>query len=216
MVAKDVFWKAFVLTLVIFVIGVFVGMWIDNSRVEEVREEYKGMEISSNDARMQSLYYRIFRNSSNFCEPAIQENLRFSDRVYAEGLRIDEYEKINKLAPSLIMDKRRYVLLKLQFWFNCIELKRDCNASYSNVVYFYSHYNTTMQENVQSVALMELKNKCGSSMMLIPLPVDLDIATIDIIKGQYNITVTPTILIDEEVKLEGLQSEADLEEYVSC
>ncbi|MBN2014698.1 MAG: hypothetical protein JW778_05915 [Candidatus Altiarchaeota archaeon] len=216
MVAQDVFWKAFVLTLIIFVIGVFIGMWIDNSRVEEVREEYKGMEISSNDARMQSLYYQIFRNSSNFCEPAIQENLRFSEKVYAEGLRIDEYEKVNKLAPSLIIDKRRYVLLKLQFWFNCIELKRNCNASYSNVVYFYSHYNTSMEENVHSAVLMDLKEKCGRGMMLIPLPIDLDIATIDIIKKQYNITVTPTILIDERVKLEGLQSKTDLGEYVRC
>lgn len=215
-IQSDVFWKAFILTLVIFSLGIFVGFWLDNARVEQIREEYKEMEISSIDARLQTLYYQTFKNSSNFCEPAIQENLVFADKIYAEGLRIEEYEKINKLTPSLISDKRRYMLLKLQFWLNCIELKRNCNASYKNLVYFYSHYNTTMEEDVQSAVLMDLKNECGSSLMLIPLIIDLNITTIDIIKKQYGVTRTPTILIDEKIKLEGLQTREELEKYFNC
>ncbi len=215
-VQSDVFWKAFVLTLVIFVLGMLVGFWIDNGRVEEIRAEYKGMEISSNDARLQALYYQVFRNSSNFCEPAIQENLVFSEKVYSEGVRIERYEKINKLAPSLVTDKRRYILLKLQFWFNSIELKRTCKANYTNLVYFYSHYNTTMPEHVQSKVLQEVKESCGPNLMLIPLPVDLNITTIDIIKKQYNITLTPTLLINEEVKLEGLHGKDELWRHIIC
>ncbi|HDH41709.1 MAG TPA: hypothetical protein ENG12_04830 [Candidatus Altiarchaeales archaeon] len=215
-IQSDVFWKAFVLTLVIFLLGIFMGFWLDNARVEQIRSEYKEMEISSIDARLQTLYYQIFKNSSNFCEPAIEENLRFADKIYAEGLRIEQYEKINKLTPSLISDKRRYMLLKLQFWLNCIELKRNCNASYTNVVYFYSGLNETMEEYVQGIVLMDLKESCGRDMMLIPLAVDLNITTIDIVKHQYNITTTPTILIDEKIKLEGLQKRKDLERYIKC
>lgn len=215
-VQSDVFWKAFVLTLVIFLLGIFVGFWLDNARVEQIRREYKEMEISSIDARLQTLYYQTFKNSSNFCEPAIEENLRFADKIYAEGLRIEQYEKINKLTPSLISDKRRYILLKLQFWLNCIELKRNCNASYKNLVYFYSHYNATIHEHIQSVVLMDLKNECGSRLMLIPLPIDLNITTINIVKKQYDIKTTPTILIDEKIKLEGPQTREGLGKYFNC
>lgn len=215
-IQSDVFWKAFILTSSIFLMGIFVGFLLDNARVEQIREEYKGMEISSIDARLQALYYQIFKNSSNFCEPAIQENLRFADKIYVEGLRIEQYEKINKLTPSLISDKRKYILLKLQFWLNCIELKRSCNASYTNLVYFYSHHNTTVQGNVQSAVLLDLKNECGSSLMLIPLPIDLNITTINIIKQQYDIKTTPTILINEELKLEGPQTRKELEKYIRC
>lgn len=213
-IQSDVFVKAFILTFFIFLLGIFIGIWLDNTRVAQVREEYTQMDIRSNDARLQTLYYQIFKNSSNFCDPAIQENLKFSEEIYTEGLRIDRYEKINKLAPSLIMDKKRYVLLKLRFWLNCIELKRACNASYTNLVYFYSHYNTTMQEHVQSVVLMDLKNERGADMMLIPLPIDMDITTIEIIKEQYGIKTTPTLLIDEEIKLEGMQKKEDIEGHI--
>jgi hypothetical protein len=211
----DAFWKAFLITSAIFMLGVFAGVWLDSARVEEVRQEYVGMEIQTSDARIQTLYYQTFKNSTNFCGPAIQENLRFADKVYQEGLRIDAYEKVNKLAPSLISDKKRYVLLKLQFWLNCIELKSSCDAKYVNVVYFYSHYNTSAQENVQSAVLMDLKNKYGADMMLIPLPADLNITSIDLIKSQYGITETPTILINERIKLAGLQEKNGLSGIVA-
>jgi hypothetical protein len=215
-IQSDVFWKAFVLTTAIFLTGIFVGYLLDSGRVEEIRKEYKEMDIKSIDARLQSLYYQTFKNSSNFCEPAIEENIKFADKIYAEGLRLEQYEKINKLTPSLISDKRRYILLKLQFWLNCIELKRNCNAGYTNVVYFYSGINETTEEYVQGIALLDLKNECGGNMMLIPLATDLNITTIDMVKRQYNITTTPAILIDERIKLDGYQSRQDLERYVKC
>lgn len=213
---SDLFWKAGVLTLLIFLIGVFVGYWLDSTRVESVREEYQLMEIGSNDARLQNLYYQTFRNTSNFCEPAIEHNLAFADFIYTEGAKLEEYEKANRLSPSLVTDKKRYVLLQLQFWLNSIELKRECNASYVNLVYFYSHYNSTVQQQVQGDALLELKRNCGRRLMLIPIPVDLNITTVDMLKAQYGVTDTPTILVDEETKLEGLRSIADLRESVSC
>ncbi|MBN2250450.1 MAG: hypothetical protein JW724_00055 [Candidatus Altiarchaeota archaeon] len=214
----DAFWKAFAITAVIFVVGVLVGVWLDSSRVEAVREEYVNMEIRSSDARMQSLYYRTqtLSNLSDFCGPAIEENLAFADKVYADGLRLEQYEKVNKLAPSLIKDKTRYTLLKLQFWLNCIELRKTCNASYTNLVYFYSHYNTTTQEQVQGAVLMDLKSECGPDLMLIPLPTDLNITTIEIIKKQYDITTTPALLIDERIKLEGLQSREALSQTIKA
>jgi hypothetical protein len=203
----DAFWKALGITCIIFLSGIFVGVWLDSSRVEEVRNEYTDMDISSNDARLQTLYYQtLSNNDSSFCLPAIQENLVFSDRVYQDGLRIDAYEKINKLAPSLIKDKTRYILLKLQFWLNSVKLKRTCNATYTNLVYFYSHYNTTAEENVQSAVLLDLKNEYGPGLILIPLPMDLNITTIDIMKKQYGIKTSPSILIDEKILIEGPQT----------
>lgn len=213
---SDLFWKAGVLTLLIFVTGVFVGFWLDSSRVESIREEYKIMEIGSNDARLQSLYYHTFRNTSNFCGPAMKHNLEFAEFIYSEGKRLEKYEKANRLAPSLVTDKRRYVLLQLQFWLNCIELKKICNASYTNVVYFYSHYNSSIREEAQSDVLLAMKENCGRNIMLIPLPVDMNITAVDMIVDQYNISYTPAILINEETKLEGLHSLGDLMNYVSC
>lgn len=215
-IQSDVFWKAGLATLIIFFLGIYVGYWLDSSRVEEIRKEYQEMDIRGSDARLQTMYYNVFENSSNFCESAIEGNLKFADKEYEYGLRIEQYERINKLTPSLITEKTRYVLLKLQFWLNSIELKKTCNADYTTIVYFYSHYNGTMQEEVQGAVLLDLKKNCGKNLMLIPLPVDLDIITMDVIKKQYGIEKTPVILINESIKLEGMQTKNELEKYIKC
>ena len=50
--------------------------------------------------------------------------------------------------------------------------------------------------------------------MLIPLPIDMDISMINIMKGTYDISKTPTILINEKIKVEGLQSFDELEALI--
>ena len=50
--------------------------------------------------------------------------------------------------------------------------------------------------------------------MLIPLPVDMDIATINVIKDTYNITITPTLIIDGNIKFEGVQDLETIKKYI--
>jgi hypothetical protein len=69
---------------------------------------------------------------------------------------------------------------------------------------------------VQSAVLLDVKEKCGTDAMLIPLPIDLNITTIDVLKENYKIKKTPAILINENILLEGLQRESDLQKYLSC
>ena len=61
--------------------------------------------------------------------------------------------------------------------------------------------------------MKDLKHEYGADLMLIPLPMDLDISMINIMKDAYNITVAPTILLDEEIKLEGVTKQEDIEKY---
>ena len=50
--------------------------------------------------------------------------------------------------------------------------------------------------------------------MLIPLPIDGDISMINIMEATYNISNVPTILINEKVKLDGLQSYDELDSLI--
>ncbi|ODS36347.1 MAG: hypothetical protein A7316_10080 [Candidatus Altiarchaeales archaeon WOR_SM1_86-2] len=223
-----ILWKTLVFTAIIFISGVGVGIWLDSMRVAELEDMMEKMSFQSEDLRLQTLYFETFgqsmmyqafqnySNYSNFCDAAIQQNLIFGDRVYEEGLRIERYEAANRLLPSLIAQKKKYVILNTQFWFNSINLKKMCNANYSTLIYFYSHYTQSMDQDVQSKVLLDLKKECGSRLILIALPIDLDITTIDAVKNQYNITETPTLLINEEIKMEGLQKREDLEKILVC
>ena len=167
---------------------------------------------------MQSAYFQVVDITK--CKTAIEENLRFSDKVYQEGLKLERYEEANKLARRISLDyeKRRYTLLKMEFWLNSIALKKRCNAKYDNLIYFYVDHPTYIQrneQNAQATILKELKRKYATQVMLIPLPLDLDLSIINIIANTYNITSAPTLLINEEIKLDGVHGLEDIEKLIN-
>ncbi len=215
-IQKDVFWKAGVLTAIVFILGVFLGYYIESGRLSEIKEEYKKIEIQWADAKLQTIYYQTL--SPDLCTAAIEENLKFGDKVYEEGLKLEKYEKSNKLtSEEFLLDKKRYSLLKVEFWLNSIFLKEKCKADYINLIYFYASKPTQdqkIQQNTISKILKDLKDKQREKLMLIPLPIDLDISVINVIKKSYNITYSPTVLINEEIKLESVKTIEEIEKAI--
>ncbi len=203
----DLFWKALVLTVVVFLLGVFLGFALERNRIGDIEKEFQRIDLQWSDAKLQTLYYQNLE--PRFCDSAIRENLEFADKVYNEGLKIEDYDKANFLTNDLELEKKKYALLKVEFWLNSIVLKERCKAEYINLVYFFANdpeFEIESEQETQAEILKDLKEKHGKDLMLIPLPIDLDISMINIMKGTYDISKTPTILINEKTKLEGLQS----------
>jgi len=214
----DILWKAAVLTAMVFIGGIALGVWLDGQRASQISAQTTDTDIRWNDARLLSLYYQQLAGSGGaFCKFALESNLAFNDKIYQEGLVLERYEAVNRFAPELLQEKRRYALLQFQFLLNSMELKADCNASYHVLVYFYDHYNGGKEavQNAQSQVLMELKNKCGGDLMLIPLPLDLDISSISLLAAQHNITSAPSILLDDKVFV-GLTGKEKLIPLLGC
>ena len=208
----DLFWKALVLTVVVFLLGVLLGFALERNRTGEIEREFQIIDLQWSDAKLQTLYYQNLE--PRFCDFAIRENLEFADRVYNEGLNIEDYDRATFLTNDLELEKKKYALLKVEFWLNSIVLKGKCKAKYINLVYFFANdleLKTESEQDTQSEILKDLKEKYGKDLMLIPLPIDADVSVINVMKGTYNISRTPAILINEKIKLEGLQSFDDLE-----
>jgi len=215
---KKVLLKTLALTALIFIIGFFAGIFLDNLRLEEVKTRMTEIDNLWNDARLLQSYIQRLSdgNSTSYCGFLLEENLKAGDKIYNEGSMVEEYEKTNRFTPTLVLEKERYALLDLQFWLNSIDLKRICNANYSTVIYFYSQYNRTVDQSFQDRVLWELKQKCGPQIIYITFPADMDITTIEVIKNFYNITKTPAVLINESVVLYSPVTLRELEEHIVC
>ena len=203
------------LTMMFLLIGFFLGVWFDNLRADELREELTEIDIMWNDARLQSLYYQTF-SDGELCDSALEGNLKFSERIYEEGQKIERYEKVNRFAPNLLSQKKRYALLQMQFWFNSISLRERCGYNYSTVVYLYSHYDDELstEQKVMSAALFELKEEHGSDMMLIPLPADIGILSVDVIEEEFGVKELPAIIVNEKHVFEGMINKDQVEEVL--
>ncbi len=211
----SVFIKAFLMTLAIFLVGLGAGFWLDNNRASSIEQQLLETELNFNDARLQNLLYKDLDQSA--CQNALKANLDFNDKIYSQGAELEKLEQVNRFAPNILQEKKRYALLQLQFYLNALELKEKCNFNYTTAVYFYAHNdpNLEQQQNAQSAILLDAKYRCKENLMLVPLPIDLDITSIDFIKRKNGIETAPTILANERV-LEGLQNTDALIAVIGC
>lgn len=214
---KNAFWQALVITIFIFGIGIFVGILLENLRIGEINDLFYVSEIDLLDIRVQNeIYSKGYFN----CELAIEENIRFADKIYEEGKILDNYEKASRLKPEkLMIQHKKYDILRVMLLLNSLEIKENCNNSYSNVVYFYQYNNPRLdlksKQNVFSRLLEELKNEYGNEILLIPMAADNDISSINILLDKYDIEFKdlPVILINETIKITEIQDIEELRQY---
>jgi len=87
------------------------------------------------------------------------------------------------------------------------------------VVYFYKYNNPSLDEDAKqdvfSRFLGDIKQKYGDKVILIPIAADNNVSAVNVIIRTYNISVLPTILIDEKYKITSLNNQEELEKYMN-
>ncbi|MBT3690929.1 hypothetical protein HOG16_01655 [Candidatus Woesearchaeota archaeon] len=211
---KDVFWKALVYTIIVFVLGVFAGYLLEESRVNKINDNFQQLLIEWDDAEAQLNYYQLL--DEDFCDLAIQQNLKFGDEIYQRGLKLEEYESANRFLDELDLEKKKYNLLKTKFFISSKTIKEKCDADYEFVFYFYldtPEFETKEKQRVVSRVLMDLKYELGDEIILMPLAADMDIGVINILVEKYNVQEYPTVIIKENIKITGVHSVDELMEF---
>ena len=213
---KNVFWEALIITIMIFVLGIFAGIILENWRVEEINFLFQKSEIDLLDIKLQSEIY----SELNFnCEKAIEENVKFADKIYEEGKQLEKYEKASRLTDDLIIQHKRYNILRAMLLTNSIKINEKSENDYYEVVYFYKYNNLGLdlkaKQGVFSRLLGEVKERKGYEVLLIPIAADNDISSINLFLDRYDVSMEdlPVIIINREVKIDELQDINDLMKY---
>jgi len=218
---KHVFWEALLVTIFIFGIGIILGIILENWRTSDVDALYQESEIELLDIKLQNELYSGGRFN---CEFAVQENLKFADKIYEEAKLLEKYENARRLTKTLIIQHKKYDILRTMLFLNSIEIKENCKfPSFYNIVYFYipnyeePEINIKTKQKVFSNMLEELKVKKGNEILLIPIAVNQDISSINIILDKYDISREdlPVILINEKIKISNVESSLQIEQYLT-
>lgn len=202
-----VFFETLLITLVILLIGFFVGFFVEEYRTGKIADSYNQFDINSTDLRLQNYYYQIMSEAS--CDKAIKQNFIFADEIYETGLVLEKYEQASELSKDLLIQKKRYVLLKTELWLNSILLKEKCKKPFDTVVYIYSQTPNSIKKAEQdsvSNTLRELKDEMKNQIILIPIAGDLGLEIVNLQLDVYNITYFPSVIINENYTLEGFHS----------
>ncbi len=211
---QRVFAETLILTILILLVGFFIGFLVESSRSNKIEEDYKNFEISSLDISLQNYYYQIMDKSS--CKTAIEQNFIFADKIYNQGLLIEKYEEATDLSQKILLEKKKYILLKTQLWLNSIILKEKCDDPFYTVVYVYSQEEKGIKKAEQkaiSDTLRMLKEEKKNEIILLPIAGDLGLDIVDMQLKTYGITYLPSVIIDEKEVLEGFHDLDELRSY---
>ena len=212
---KHIFWEALILAIFIFIIGIFLGYLMEKNRTSQLVSLYQQSELDLLDLQIQENALSLRRFD---CNIATSELINFANRVYDEARLLERYEGANEFSKEIIIQHKKYDLLRALLWVDSIGVKERCNESFDNLVYFYNYQSADLDvisaQNVMSKKLLENKTKYGEKIILIPIAGNLNISSIDYLKSSYNITSIPAILVNEKIIIDDFNELDKLESYL--
>jgi hypothetical protein len=212
---KNVFWEALILTIMVFLIGMMIGVSFEKSKIDEINNYY-----SASDAVLMDILalQKITDLGISNCSSVAKANLDFADRVYEEALLMSQYETSQKIGEGMSVAHKKYDLLRIFLWVNSIKSRETCRDDFSVVVYLYEYKTEDLaQKAVQEVwsnVLVDLKKEKGGSIVLIPIAVDNNITSLEVLVNKFNIQKYPAIIVNDKEIIYDLKSKSDLENYL--
>ncbi|MEM4271633.1 MAG: hypothetical protein QXD13_00900 [Candidatus Pacearchaeota archaeon] len=197
--SKHAFWIALVFTIIVFIVGLIFGYFLESSRSSKVELALLGSEADILDEQLRS---RIISESNVCCDLAKESTFAFADRVYEEALKLEQYDSSSKFdKETLEALHKRYDVLRMMLWMESIKLKERCD-NFEILVYFFSYKGDDIKVKAEqsffSRLLIDIKNAHPDEILLIPIASDLNVSSVDLTLKQYNISKTPSILINEK------------------
>jgi len=213
---KYIFLQALIITFIVFNIGIFMGNKLESSRINKINQWYLESDLELLDQKIQSDAFGLIDFD---CDLLVRENIRFADDIYEQAQIIEEYEKASRINNEIVIQHKRYDLLRTLFWINSIKIKEKCNPDYHNLVYFYKYNEPSLEQkskqNVISNLLFQLKQEKQDKIMLIPIAADNNLFAINLLIEEYNITELPTVLIDEKIKIVSINELEEIDKYLN-
>ena len=212
---KNVFWEAFLVACVIFILGLLIGIFVESDRIQQINDYYSQAQISL----MDSVALSNSLSNAAECSNLINSSITFADKVYNEAKLLESYESSGRITNSLVMAHTEYDLLRTILWQNLITIQKKCANQFNFIIYLYEYntqdLNKKATENVWSNILSNVKQDEGNNLILVPIAVDSNLSSLNVLTSEFNITQYPVVIINDKIVLYNLKSSNDIEKYIT-
>jgi len=213
--SKNAFWQAFVFAVIVFAMGMILGLFLEDFRTNEIEKKLLESELNLLDEQIRGQGINNFQIE---CSEAKKSTFEFADKIYREAITLEKYDANSKFKDDLLILHKRYDLLRMLLWSEGIELKNNCAEELHTLVYLFSYEDEETQTKALQASharlLNDFKEKNGDNVLLIPIAANLDISSVELIKNKYKIDNLPAIIVDEEKVITGQFTFEQLEDIV--
>ena len=210
---KNVFWEALIITIAIFMMGLFLGILIETSNSNKIGDLFTQSEISLVDGMA---ILKLSEESNISCEVLKEQNINFANKIYEEAKLLEEYETSGKLTDGMKLLHKKYDLLRTLLWMSNQESLERC-SNYNLIVYLYSYNseetNTKATQNVWGKMLLDIKEN-RNDILLLPIAADQNLTSLDILLSEYEIESIPAVVINNKDILYELENKDSVETHL--
>lgn len=216
--SKHAFWQALVITIAIFVIGLFLGVAIEGKRATQAAESYVISELSLMDSFALG---KITQDSDSIeCDVLVDANVEFADKIYSEAQAVEDYGDSEKLTEEVKLVLKRYDLLRTLLWINTMNLPEECAVETSVVVYLFDRDTEDLvvesKNKVWERVLFDLKKELGNEIILIPISAaNSEFISLKILLSDLEVDAYPAVIIDNEHVIFEVKTVEELKEYIN-
>jgi len=202
---KHVFWEALLITIVIFLAGLFLGMLIETTNTTKISNLYIASEISLTDAAATSA---LSEDESISCDIIKENQINFANQIYQEAKLLEQYEDSGKLTDSMLLLHKKYDLLRTLLWTSNQKTLERCN-NYNLIIYLYEYKNEDAEikatQNVWSKILLEIKTE-NHDTLLLPIAADQNLASLNLLIEKNQVQKFPALIINNDQILYELEN----------
>ena len=198
-ISWDLYLSAFAISLVVFAIGVWVGLQIEQSVADQVSEV-----IDQTNGRMLSMSNLLLMEEDPlFCTYLEEEMAAFDYETYLLGQQIGTMEERRGVEDSL---KIKYMDLEFRDYLLSKKINERCQLDQNIVLYFVSSLDCADCKK-QGEALSEARSQTNTRVYT--FDIGMESGLIDSLKQKYSVTSVPAMIINGD-PYEGYRASSEL------
>ena len=189
-IPKSKFLAAFFITAFIFLLIIVTNNYFNDVKLNKLNSIYNDIRIDALNAEIQ---YAII--SENPCLGLNFEPI--SNELSELGNKLTSMEnQLGKKNKQVLDLKKYYSVLEIRQWLFVKKASNDCDENATPILFFYSNEEDCDVCESQGFVLNYIR-KSIPNVYIYSFDVNLDSTAVETLKLSYNITTTPSLLINE-------------------
>jgi hypothetical protein len=213
----NLYLKAAILTLFIFLFGLFIVQQMDSARFNELQNQVDSEVMELSSTKLSFLFLQVFEDeleNTELCS-VIEERIDFQAQKTFELVQELENSNKNSLLANYELLKKKYFLKNAELFLYFKQAEKTCGkTSLIPILYFYPDSVECPDCKVQGAILDKVRDECGT-VRVFAFPTDLGVEIISLLKSKYSISEEPSIVINDKT-YSGLQTEQKIKQEIQC
>jgi len=210
---KHIFLTSIAITLVVFVAGILLGWNLDTIRINEILNNLRTNELDTESYLIEQAFWDHFDGDAcSFAEPRLNS---LSVELAELGYYLNDYQKKNLFEEEEFQYlARRYFLLEIKGYVLYRELQEQCNIENEVILYFYGTEDDDSEK--QGYVLDKIVDRSNGTVDVFSINKDFEgDSALETVKLYYNVTMTPTLIINGNIKKEGYVNYEEIKELLN-